>query len=95
MSIGKKRWSPSADAWTKNLVPDHSFPRDLIIDNATVLRAVESSQIRFLHCLAIAHVRELMAEETDGQLSLAKAPRSLQDKDLEAREAAARKAAVL
>ena len=79
----------------QNLVADHSFPRDLIIHDATVLRAVEPSQIRFLHFLAIAHVREFMAEETDGQLSLAKAARSLQDKELEAREAAVRKAAVL
>jgi hypothetical protein len=36
-----------------------------------------------------------MAEEADGQLSLAKAARSLQYKELEAREAAVRKAAVL
>jgi hypothetical protein len=36
-----------------------------------------------------------MAEETDGQLSIAKAARSLQDNELEAREAAVRKAAVL
>ena len=79
----------------QNLVADHSFPRDLIIDDATVLRAVEPSQIRLLRFLAIAHVREFMAEETDGQLSLAKAARSLQDKELEAREAAVRKAAVL
>ena len=79
----------------QNLVADHSFPRDLIIDDATVLRAVEPSQIRFLRFLASAHVREFMAEETDGQLSLAKAARSLQDKELEAREAAVRKAAVL
>ena len=79
----------------QNLVADHSFPRDLIIDDATVLRAAEPSQIRFLHFLAIEHVREFMAEETDGQLSLAKAARSLQDKELEAREAAVRKAAVL
>ena len=79
----------------QNLVADHSFPRDLIIDDATVLRAVEPSQIRFLHFLAIAHVREFMAEETDGQLSLAKAACSLQYKELEAREAAVMKAAVL
>ena len=78
-----------------NLVADHIFPLDLIIHDATVLRAVEPSQIRFLHFLASAHVREFMAEETDGQLSLAKAARSLQDKELEAREAAVRKAAVL
>ena len=58
-------------------------------------RAVEPSQIRFLHLLASAHVRECMAEETDGQLNLAKAARSLQDKELEAREAAVSKAAVL
>ena len=55
----------------------------------------EPSQIRFLHFLAIAHVRKFIAEETDGQLSLANAARSLQDKELEAREAAVRKAAVL
>jgi hypothetical protein len=79
----------------QNLVPDHSCPRDIIIDDATVLRAVEPWQIRFLHFLAIAHVREFMAEEANGQLNLAKAARSLQDKELEAREAAVRKAAVL
>ena len=56
----------------QNLVAGHSFPRDLIIDDATVLRAVEPSQIRFLHFLACAHVLEFMAEEADGQLSLAK-----------------------
>ena len=77
------------------LVADESFPRDLSIHDATVLRAVEPSQIRFLHFLAIAHVREFMAEETDGQQSLAKAAGSFQDKELEAREAAVRKAAVL
>ena len=80
----------------QNLVADHSFPRDLSIDDATVLRAVEPSHIRFLHFLAIAHVREFMAEKkADGQLSLAKAAHSLQYKELEAREAAVRKAAVL
>ena len=79
----------------QNLVADHSFPRDLIIDDATLLRSVEPSQTRLLHFLAIAHVREFMAEETDGQLSLAKAARSLQDKELESREAAVRKAALL
>jgi len=79
----------------QNPVADDSFPRDLIIHNATVLRAVEPSQIWFLHFLEIAHVREFMAEEADGQLSLAKAARSFQDKELEARKAAARKAADL
>ena len=49
----------------QNLVADHSFPRDLIIDDTTVLRAVEPSQIRFLHFLAIAHVREFIAAEAD------------------------------
>ena len=52
----------------QNSVADHSFPRDLIIDDATVLRAVEPTQIRFMHFLAAG-----------GQLSLAKAARSLQD----------------
>ena len=79
----------------QNLVADDSFPRDLSIHDATVLRAVEPSQIWLLHVLALAHVRQFMAEEADGQLSLAKAARSLQDKELEAREAAVRKAAVL
>ena len=46
-----------------NLVAHHSFPRDLIIHDATVLRAVDPSQIRFLHFLAIARAREFMAEE--------------------------------
>ena len=79
----------------QNLVADDSFPRDLIIHDATVLRAVEPSQIRCLHFLAIAPVREFMAEEVDGQLSIAKAACLLQDEELEAREAAVRKAAVL
>jgi len=79
----------------QNLVADHDFQRELNIDDATVLRAVEPSQIRLLHFLASAHVREFMAEDVDGQLSLAKAARSLQYKELEAREAAVRKAAVL
>jgi hypothetical protein len=48
-----------------------------------------------LHFLAIAHVLEFMAGEAHGQLSLAKEACSLQDKELEAREAAVRKAAVL
>ena len=47
----------------QNLVADHSFPRDLIMHDATVLRAVEPSQSWFLHFWAIAHVREFMAEE--------------------------------
>jgi hypothetical protein len=79
----------------QNLVAVHSFPRDLSIDDATVLRAVEPSHIRFLHFLAIAQVRECKADEIDGQLSLAKEARSLQDKELEARKAAVRKAALL
>ena len=79
----------------QNLVADHSFPRDLAIHDATVLRAVEPSQIRLLHVLAIAHVREFMAEEADGHLIIAKAARSFQDKEPEAREAAVRKATVL
>ena len=54
----------------QNLVADDSFARDLSIHDATVLRAVEPSQIRFLDFLAIAHVREFMAKEADGQLSL-------------------------
>ena len=61
----------------QNLVADHSFPRDLIIHDATVLRAVEPSPIRFLHLLATAHVREFMDEDADGQLSFDKAARSL------------------
>ena len=75
----------------QNIVADGGFPRDLIIEDATVLRADEPSQIRLLHFLAIAHVREFMAEEADGQLSLAKAARSLHDQELEGRGAAVRK----
>ena len=79
----------------QNLVAEHSLPCVLIIHDATVLRAVDPSQIWLLHVLVIAHVREFVAEEADGQPSLAKAARSLQYKELEARAAAVRKAAVL
>ena len=60
-----------------------------------MLRAAVPSQIRFLRVLGIAHVPEVMAEEADVQLSLANAARSLQDKELEARDSAVSKAAVL
>ena len=80
---------------TNYLFADDGFPRDFTIEDATVLLAAEPSQIMLLQLLDIAHVREFMAQEVDGQLSLAKAARSLQDKELEAREAAVRKAAVL
>ncbi|MFM7984600.1 MAG: hypothetical protein ACKPKO_35270, partial [Candidatus Fonsibacter sp.] len=79
----------------QNLVADASYPRDLIIHDATVLRAVEPSQIRFLHFLALAHEREFMAELVDGHMSLAKAARSFQDKECEARDSAVSKPAVL
>ena len=56
-----------------------SFPLGLIKEVALVLSAIEPSQFRLLHCLAIAHVREFVAEKVDGQLSLANAARSFQD----------------
>ncbi|MFM7985794.1 MAG: hypothetical protein ACKPKO_41415, partial [Candidatus Fonsibacter sp.] len=59
--------------------PNGGFQRDLIIETATVFRAIEPSQIRFLHFLAISQVREFVAERADGQLSLANAARSFQD----------------
>ena len=64
-------------------VSDDGFLRNLILEDAAVLRAVEPSQIRLLHFLAIAHVREFMAEEVDGQLSFAKAARPSRTRNLE------------
>ena len=49
-----------------------------------MLRAVEPSQIRLSHSLALARVREFMDEDVYGQLNSAKVARSLQYKELEA-----------
>ena len=80
MSIGKDGLLRRA-LGIKTLLRITVVPGDLIIDDATVLHLVEPSEIRLLHFLAVAHVGEFMAEETDGQLSLAKAARSFQDKE--------------
>ncbi len=79
----------------QNLVADDGFPRDLIIEEAKVLRGIKPSLIWCLHFLALAHVREFVAEEVYGLLSLANAARSFQDQEFEARGAAVRKPAVL
>lgn len=75
------------------LVANDGLPCDLIIDDAAVAHAFESSQIRLLYILAIANVRALVTEAVFyGHMSLAKADARFQYEVFESREAAVKKA---
>lgn len=75
------------------LVANDGLPCDLIIDDAAVAHAFESSQIRLLYILAIASVRALVTEAAFyGHMSLAKADARFQYEVFESREAAVKKA---